>query len=43
MYKAQLVSQYNVSPTPMGQISPKGLVMVKRWIAPKEHAIQDGM
>jgi hypothetical protein len=37
------MSQYNVSFIVMGQIPPKGMVMAKRWAAPKMHAIWGGM
>jgi hypothetical protein len=38
------VNWYNVSPTVMGRIPPKGLVIVKRWTgAPRIRAIQRGM
>ncbi len=35
--------QYNVSPTTLGQIPPKGSVMAKRWATPNTHAIRGGM
>jgi hypothetical protein len=38
-----LISQYNVSPTTLGQIPPKGLDMAKRWTTPRICAIWHGM
>jgi hypothetical protein len=37
------LNRYNVSLTAMGRTPPKGLVMVKRWDAPRTHAIWGGM
>jgi len=37
------MNRYNVSPIAMGQILPKGLVMVKRQVAPRTRAIWGGM
>jgi hypothetical protein len=42
-HKMRLLSQYNVSPTIMEQIPPKGLVMAKRRATPSTCAIYDGM
>jgi hypothetical protein len=38
-----LVSQYNASPTTMGRIPPKGLIMVKMQALPRTCAIWGGM
>ncbi len=42
-HKVQFVNQYNVSPTIMGQIPPKGLFMVKRQTVLRTCAIWGAM
>jgi hypothetical protein len=41
--KCSFVNRYNVSPIIMGRTPPEGLVMVKRWAAPRMRAIWGGM
>jgi hypothetical protein len=36
------MNQNNVSPTTMGQIPPKGLVMAKRWVVPRKFGVECG-
>jgi hypothetical protein len=42
-HNVQLMNQYNVSRTIMGQTPPKSLVMAKRLAAPRTCAIRGGM
>jgi hypothetical protein len=40
---AQLMNEYNTSPMAMGWIPLEGLVMVKKWAAPRTCVIRYGM